>query len=370
MPVRLAALVLWMLAMTTQDTAADPPSGDPRAAALLAPLAEARLAPGAALAWREGAQTGHAVTGLRAAGRTAAIGRDDLWHIGSNTKSMTATLVARLAARGVLGWEDTVDGVLGDTMAVHPGHAETTYAELLDHRAGLPANPGLLTRWRMQGTDATRDAVADRRAIAARLLARAPREKGSYRYSNAGYILAGAMLEAQTGRDWRDLMREEVFAPLGMDSAGFGPPGTSGDTPDQPRGHRDGWLGLGLGGPRPVAPGPAADNIPALGPAGRVHLSAEDLLAYLAVHLREDPGFLPPGQWARLHRPAPGQDYVSGWQVQEDGRLVHNGSNTMWFAYMEIDPQSGRALAILANAAPIREIAPMMRRIAETFRSR
>ena len=65
---------------------------------------------------------------------------------------------------------------------------------------------------------------------------------------------------------------------------------------------RKGIAGGLFGGLRAVPPGPRADNIPALGPAGRVHLSAGDMLTYLRAHLVGDPGYLSAESWARLHR--------------------------------------------------------------------
>src|SRR5947209_5537965 len=55
-------------------------------------------------------------------------------------------------------------------------------------------------------------------------------------YSNEGYAIAGAMIERVTGRAWEDLMRERIFEPLGMKSAGFGTPASPGEV-DQPWGH-------------------------------------------------------------------------------------------------------------------------------------
>jgi hypothetical protein len=101
------------------------------------------------------------------------------------------------------------------------------------------------------------------------------------------------------------------------------------------RGHRDG---------RPFD-GWRADNIPALGPAGTVHLPAGAMLRFLAAHATRDPSFLPAEQWARLH--APEGDYAMGWRV-EDGRLAHAGSNTLWFARIAVE--EGRAAFVAVNA--------------------
>ena len=56
---------------------------------------------------------------------------------------------------------------------------------------------------------------------------------GEYLYSNLAFVIAGAMAEKVTGKTWEALMQERLFEPLGMSSAGFGPPGAPGGV-DQP----------------------------------------------------------------------------------------------------------------------------------------
>ena len=52
----------------------------------------------------------------------------------------------------------------------------------------------------------------------------------------AGYLIAGAIAEAVTGKSWEALMAERLFVPLGMASADFGPPENL-ETNSQPHGH-------------------------------------------------------------------------------------------------------------------------------------
>src|SRR5207248_3810584 len=95
-------------------------------------------------------------------------------------------------------------------------------------------------------------------------------------YSNAGYSIAGHMAEKVTGKSWEDLMREKIFRPLGMTTAGFGAPGTRARN-DQPRGHKaDGSA---------VEPGPGADNPVAIAPANAVHCSISDWAKFAAANL-------------------------------------------------------------------------------------
>lgn len=142
--------------------------------------------------------------------------------------------------------------------------------------------------------------------------------RGEFLYSNAGYVIAGAMMEAAMGASWEQMIVAQVFEPLGMSGAGFGAPDPG------PLGHRNGAA---------VAPGWRADNLQAMGPAGKVHLRTGDMLRFLAAHAMQEPDYLPTVLWDRLH--APMGTYAMGWMV-EDGDLIHLGSNTHWFAGMRI----------------------------------
>ena len=78
-------------------------------------------------------------SGVRRVGSDVAVTTDDRWYLGSCTKAMTATLVARLVQRGELEWDTTLAQVFPERAeAMHAGYRDTTLRQLLDHRAGLP----------------------------------------------------------------------------------------------------------------------------------------------------------------------------------------------------------------------------------------
>src|SRR5262249_216549 len=150
-----------------------------------------------------------------------------------------------------------------------------------------------------------------------------------FHYSNAGYIIAGAMLERVTGQTWEELMRQRLFSPLGMTSAGFGPPSAPSQT-DQPWGHvvKDGVFEPRYG-----------DNPRALGPAGSVQCGVLDYLKFGTLQASggtQPPRLILPASLTKLHEPPPNQDYAMGWAVAKRDwakgvALSHNGSNTMNF---------------------------------------
>lgn len=284
------------------------------------------------------------VDGQRMLGNPSPVTPSDKWHVGSCTKSMTATLIARLAETGIASWNDTVGSVLGTSIpGLRPEYRDANYLHLLSHRAGLPGNIPLteLTRFPRESADARED--RKRYATIALQSAPAGGRETHYEYSNSGYVVAGAMLEAKTGKPWEELARRHLFEPLGMKGAGFGAPGTPGLN-DQPSGHNLGATGT----LSPFSPGsPITDNPVVIGPAGRVHATATDILAYLEAHARKS-AFLSADSWKRLHTPPFGGTYALGWERRGE-TIWHNGSNTLWYAEMQADPARGAVAMAAAN---------------------
>jgi CubicO group peptidase (beta-lactamase class C family) len=267
----------------------------------------------------------------------------DKWHLGSETKAMTAVVTARLVAEGVIQWNETLPQLLPSVATMNAAFANVTLTELLGHRAGLASAYDDVWDQLWQRTDAV---TAQRSYVAQQVLSRAPSTApgSAYEYTNYGYMVAGAILEQRTGKPWEQLMAEYLFTPLGMASCGFGAPASAGSV-DQPWGHTmEGTA---------VAPGPGADNPPALGPAGTVHCSLPDWARFVEVFL---PGstFLAADSLKKLTTPLPGQRYALGWLSLDSptGKvLTHDGSNTMFYARAWVTLDSDRAVLAVSNIA-------------------
>jgi D-alanyl-D-alanine carboxypeptidase len=299
-----------------------------------------------------------AAVGVRKAGDATPVTVEDRFHLGSCTKAMTATVAARLVARSLLGWETTMaEGFPDLGEAIHPGYRATTLLDLLSHRAGAwsAGKPQVLSELRNDD----HPLVEQRAALARRILADAPEElgPGEYRYSNYGYVLAGALLERASGKPFEALLADELFTPLGMASCGFGAPARAGQI-DEPYGHLRRLAGL-----RPVEPGPDGDNPLALGPAGTVHCSLRDWVKFLTVHLRgargEGTTYLGADAFEVLHAPRADkpQPYALGWIVAKpkfaggERVLTHTGSNTMFIAQVWLSPTQDLGVAVVTNSA-------------------
>src|SRR5205823_3881074 len=80
-----------------------------------------------------------AVSGLRRIGRSGQVRDGDAWLIGSCTKPMTATLIARLVDRGLLAWDTPLSAMLPELAeTMRPEYRPVTLVQLLSHQSGLP----------------------------------------------------------------------------------------------------------------------------------------------------------------------------------------------------------------------------------------
>ena len=342
-----AAVVAFGVAISVDRTIAQ---SDGSVASLIEPIRQEHRVPalGVALVTSKGVVTS-AVTGTRKAGTDVAATIDDRWHLGSDTKAMTAVVVATFVERGRLTWETTLGEIFGEQASGFPADFRAiTVTHLLAHYAGLPAN----LAWRQ--IEKTGRPLPEQRLEAVRLAAAlkptsAPGTR--FEYSNLGYVLAGAIVERVGGRPWEELMREIIFKPLGMASRGFGGVGTPGRI-DQP------WPHTANGEPT-ASNGPAIDNAAVLGPAGTVHCSIADWSKFVADQLRGEQGtgaLLKTDTYKVLHTPRFGGSYAFGWgvatRVWAGGRVLqHSGSNTMNACVVWVAPLRDLAVLAVTNQA-------------------
>jgi CubicO group peptidase (beta-lactamase class C family) len=324
-----------------------PAAGDEAATQLLTPIRQKFNVPAMAVAvvTSDGIKFAGAV-GVRKRGTEIPIGLDDLWHLGSDGKAMTSTLIARLVERGQLKWDSTLAEIFPDLAPqMNPEFQKVTLLQLLSHRAGLPANLNLAD---YLGNDVESLRLRAVREELAKKPQSAPGSK--YAYSNLGYIIAGAVVEKITGESWENAISNEIFKPLQMKSAGFGGTGTPGQI-DQPWPHTDDG--------KPTAEnGPDMDNPPVLGPAGRIHCSIQDWARFVQDQLRgargESGTLLKPESYQKLQTPPFGGDYALGWNVVQRSwaggkALNHGGDNTMNFANVWVAPNKDFAILVCVN---------------------
>jgi CubicO group peptidase (beta-lactamase class C family) len=294
---------------------------------------------------KDGHIKGQAVRGVRRSDRPNPVRISDVWIIGSDGKAMTATMIARLVDRGLLRWNEPLDEMLPDiSLAARPEYRRVTLLQLLSHRAGLPQDLNDEKQFRLIG-QSYHDKRAQRLAyIRLALKDRPINQPGSaFNYSNTGYLIAAAAAERAAGRSYETLMRELLFRPLGMSSAGFGVP-----LAGQPSGHVKGH------------PATAADLNPNFfAPAGNIHLSLADWAKFCLDQIAGARGLgrvLRRQTYQLMQSPQADSEYGLGWGVlsQVGGRvgpaLAHAGSDGNWYAEAVLFPRFQSGVLVVSNA--------------------
>jgi CubicO group peptidase (beta-lactamase class C family) len=288
-----------------------------------------------------------AAYGERKVGHKEPVSIEDKWYIGSLTKAITASLVARLVEQGVLRWDTTIIEVYPELNGVIlEAYHNIRIDQLLSHTGGIieadeeeyAAFLGDVRSLPEQRHNVVLMALTTESEISV----------GSYHYSNIGYIIAGAVLEKLSGRSFEDMMITELFLPLGMNSTGFGAVGDSGSLL-HPWGHHF-ESGIWV----PVDPSVEHGNkIPVASPAGsNLYTTHSDYALFIKEHLNGlsgKAGLLSVESHRKLHTPFPDSQYALGWFVTEIN-LEHDGSDDNWYAEVHLFPSKNSAFFSVTNS--------------------
>ena len=293
------------------------------------------------------------------AGEGAAINDDSLFKIASNTKAMTAAVLARLVQAGKLRWDDPVTRHLPQFRMQDPWVTRNMQVrDLLIHNSGLGLGAGDLMLWPEPNN-------FDRNDIIAGLAHLKPTGsfRSEYAYDNLMYVVAGEVAAAAGGKPYAQLVREEIFQPLGMQRCQVGawPPAALGNIA-QPH-QRDGKRNIA------AERDPAeVSDFPSMA-AGGVRCSLNDMLRWMQVLLdpAQAPGWLDATQRRALwtaHMPMPISQrlrdwdnthfyaYGYGWRLSDmDGqwKVAHTGTLSGMYSSLALLPDRRAGVVILIN---------------------
>lgn len=368
----LVAMLATLIAIGPASTSAQITESDLQAKVEEALVTHNLVGIGAAVTTSEAEYPVLAVAGERKRGSGDMIHWGDAWHIGSNTKMLTALTYARLVADGKAEWGAPLASFFPELADdIHPDWVGVTIEDLLSHRAGLPANPDKM--WMIARAFDASDLAVQRQNLARKVLT-APMmgQYGEYSYSNTGYILAGAVIESIASQHSEKAAFEEIFSSLfrsDLNRVGgqleFGPPEKG------IQGHRKSLFGDKLTG---VGYRDTADNPKVYGPAGTMNISLGLHIGFLAKHfLNGDPDIK-----QKLLTPHPNEesDYALGWGIADIANIGtvygHSGSNTMWLSNVTYAPSLDAIVIVNINQfnddarAAVREVtADILEQIAD-----
>ncbi len=287
------------------------------------------------------------------------IDEDTLFKIASNSKAMTAALLARLVQQDRLHWDDPVqrylpgfrmhDAWVGEQMQVR---------DLLIHNSGLGLGAGDLMLWPEPNAFTRADIIAGLAHLKP-----VSSFRSRYAYDNLMYVVAGEVAAAAAGTPYDQLMREQVFEPLGLSRCQVGAWSVKrvGNVA-QPHAWR--------GGRNEVVNADAAisPDLPSMA-AGGIRCSLRDMTRWMQVLLDPAlaPGWLDSEQrrtlWT-LHMPMPLGErqrrwdnahffgYGYGWRVSDmDGqwKVAHTGTLSGMYSSLALLPDRKVGVVMLVN---------------------
>ena len=296
--------------------------------ARVAELAAQDAFSGVVVVARRGAPVVEVAIGLANRNTGTPVTLDTRFNIGSITKLFTEILIERLAKQGRLA----LDAPFGTYLPDYPDRdiaRRVTIEQLLHMSSGLGDFFG--DEFEAAAKDKIRELSDYLPYFAGKPLLFEPGT--SRRYSNAGFIVLGLVIEKLEGKPYRQVVQSEIFDRAGMKDSAFlavdeiAPRVAVGYT-------RDGWARRGE-----VALGPLYSNVQLLpgrgSSAGGSYSTARDLVLLdraLATGKFREPGAPPPPE-------SGGPSGVAGGT---------NGAN----AAFEFDSSTGWAIVVLANLDP------------------
>jgi CubicO group peptidase (beta-lactamase class C family) len=143
---------------------------------------------------------------------------DTMWLLYSQTKVITASAIWVLVDQGALSFTDKISDHVPEFAANSKG--DITLHQVLTHQGGYP-NARL-------GSDAWADHALMRKQVCDFELEWWPGSRVHYHGASAHWT-AAVLIEAITGRDFRDFIREEVLDPLGLTDIRVGTPASMHD---------------------------------------------------------------------------------------------------------------------------------------------
>ncbi len=285
--------------------------------------------------------------------------RQTLFRIASNSKAMTASLLARLVDAGKLEWDDPVVRHLPAFRMHDPWVTRNMQVrDLLVHNSGLPEGGGDLMLWPEPNDFSRADILAGLGHIEPKYGFRA-----GYAYDNLLYVVAGEVAAAAGGASYEELMRGEVFVPLGLHCRVGAWPRAESDDLAQPHGRSEGVNRVINADGRDIPEITSAA-------AGGIRCSLDDMLAWAGNWLDPDEkhkAWLSADQRAALwtaHTPMPISQrqrdwnrthaylYALGWRLADvDGEwtVSHTGTLSGMYSTLMLLPDRKSGFVILIN---------------------
>ena len=296
--------------------------------------------------------------GLTEYGTNHKVNGDTLFGIASNTKAMTAALLANLVDQGKLTWKTKVIDIIPEfQMPDAYVTREFTILDLLSHNSGLGLGAGDLMIW--PGTTLTNQDIIK----GLKHLPEVSSFRSEFAYDNLMYVIAGEIIAKITGKSWQENINATIFKPLGMNKTKAAFSLISEQNKNVARAHvpLDGKLNV-VGG----------DFLEQFSSAGSVASSVNDMSLWLKAQLNKGAygkdeklfserqshnmwqmqTILPVSDSATKNNKTHFSGYALGWFVNDyhGVKLIHHSGGILGMvSKVVLVPEEGLAMVILTN---------------------
>jgi len=277
---------------------------------------------------------------------------NDRFHIGSNTKAMTAFVIAKYVELGKLQWSTKFFDVFPEwKQKSKPEYFNITLQELLSHRAGiqpLQGNAGFENEEEIKLPQFKGTNQEKRNQYGRFVFTLEPAkldENMPFVYSNAGYVLATLMVEKTTGKSWEQLVEKVFNKDLKLHVKLSWPENQK---------KKDTWGHTFENDTLKPVPSTTNDKLDIDQPAGDINIRLKDYVKFIQLNLQGLKGennYLKASTYQFLHKGV--ENYSMGWfNIYENGKefSTHAGTVGTYYTLVHIDRTKNKAYIIFTNS--------------------
>ncbi|MDO8550649.1 MAG: serine hydrolase [Ignavibacteria bacterium] len=286
-------------------------------------------------------------------GKNDKVDENTLFMIGSNTKAFTTTALAMLEHDGKCAFDDKVQKWLPDFTMKDPWVTkELNLTDIVSHRMGMETFQGDFMYWT---SDLTMDEVIRKFGQLTPMYS----FRTTWGYTNAGYAIAGKIIEKISGKTWSEFLKERIISPLNMNrTLALSEEIKNAENVAAPHTTVD-----GVTVPVPI---PDIDN---LAPAGSISSSVKDMSNWLIAQLNngklDEEEIIPPSVIKKTRQPSsivrrishPFNKqhyslYALGWGLEDyEGRelVEHTGGVNGFVTSVTLVPEENLGVVVLTN---------------------
>jgi CubicO group peptidase (beta-lactamase class C family) len=272
---------------------------------------------------------------------------NDRFHIGSNTKAMTAFIIAKYVEKGKLKWTTYFFDLFPEWKEKSkPDYANITLQDLLSHKAGIQPFQGDGDPQIPDFNGTNQEKRKQFGQFVLRLESVKIDDQNPFIYSNAGYTLATLMLEKVTGKSWEQLIEKVFNRDLKLNVKLSWPENQK---------LKDTWGHSTENGKLKPVPSTFDYHLDYTEPAGDLNIELKDYIKFIQLNLKGLEGqdnYLKSKTYKFIHKGV--ENYSLGWfNIHENGKelSVHSGTGAFtYFTIVHIDRIKNIAYIIFTNS--------------------